>query len=415
MAEINEETNQETILDAEELINGSTVSPPEDISFADTTPDISNELDAQVSIAGADALATQEQIAKDQALVDKEAELVTAREEEKGFLEKLMAGTEVTRAEKRVTAEEKEEVTAKEKLVSDQAIKVAGIQGRISVLEDKKQKEIDRAYDQPRGAAHTSVAIDAIERRYDSQKASLAAILSGEAALMNAYQGNLSMAESNVTDAINDYMYDYEQEVKRFEFVYDYHSDWVDSLEEDQKVLLDRAYKESQDAELNARDDLKYKQDLWTRAAEQGVYVPFSSLKDMTTEEAAKWYAEKVSARVSTQLGGELESELNQRIATVSGAISSGAGREDLLKSLEDDRTFLVNTYGQEGFNRIQAEIDRLSPAIEEKAPITPTEVGTGTGEFLRGFPGAVWGKAGEVTKAISEFNKSFFGGLLGK
>ncbi len=122
---------------------------------------------------------------------------------------------------------------------------------------------------------------------------------------MNAYQGNLDLAKGNVTDAVNDYMYDYEQETNRYKFIYDYYGDWVDSLEADQKTELDRAYAATQKTEDEAREDLEYKQDLWTRAAEQGVNIPFSNLKDLTTEEAAKLYAESVSAQVATERAAE--------------------------------------------------------------------------------------------------------------
>ena len=296
------------IIDAEDLITGSTVSAPENITFGDSTPGVSSDLNAQIAKAKTQALAIQDSLAKQAEAeklakeeTDKTTDLTAAKEEQQTWLEKIMSGGDTTRAEIRETEEEDEGVSEKEDLLSGQAIKVAGIQGEIDKLEVAKQAEIASARANPTVIGNIEGAIDEIERKYDTQKASLAAVLSGEAALMNAYQGNLDLAKGNVTDAVNDYMYDYDQEVERYKFVYDYYGDWVDSLEADQKTALDRAYNEAQQVKVDTRKDLEYKQGLWTRAAEQGVNIPFEDLKNMTTDEAAKWYAEKVSAMVAEE------------------------------------------------------------------------------------------------------------------
>ena len=300
------------IIDAEDLITGGTVNPPENINFGDSTPGVSSDLNAQIAKAKTQALAIQDSLAANAAeeaaakeKLNETNDLVTAKEGQKSFLEKILAGNTESRADVRATKEKDEGVTEKETLLSGQAVKVAGIQGEIDKLEVAKQAEIASARERVTAYGNIEGAIDEIERKYDTQKASLAAVLSGEAALMNAYQGNLDLAKGNVTDAVNDYMYDYEQETNRYKFIYDYYGDWVDSLEADQKTELDRAYAATQKTEDEAREDLEYKQDLWTRAAEQGVNIPFSNLKDLTTEEAAKLYAESVSAQVATERAAE--------------------------------------------------------------------------------------------------------------
>ena len=178
------ETNETNILDAENLINGSTVQAPEDIDIE--RPELLDQIDVQLSDAKAQALTIQEglntkleeeKLAREKANETKD--LGIAKEGQKTFLEKILAGAEDTRADVREKEEERVGLTEKEQLLSEQATKVAGIQEEIDTLEVRRQSEIDRVYDRQTAMGNIRAETSELDRLYDSKKAYLAAQLSG--------------------------------------------------------------------------------------------------------------------------------------------------------------------------------------------------------------------------------------------
>ena len=337
------------ILDAESLINGSVVNPPENINIE--RPELLTNINTQLDNAKAQALTIQEglatKLAEEKASkekLDATTNLDVAKEEQKTWLEKILAGDDKTKADVRAEEETATGLTDKETKLSEQTAKVLATQDRMTALESRRDAAIERAEGKAVVQYAIDLEIDDINRKFDKQQADLATTLSSQAAMASFLQGDVEAAQTHITDAINDAMYDYDQEVKRYERVYDYYGSWVDSLTTDQRTTLDRAYQESQDAKDNARADLEYKQGLWTRAAEQGVNIPFEDLKNMTTEEATKLYAEKVSAMVTT------EKEQENGVAKT---LTDNQIRAQIVLDVEE----LGGKMDETSYNRLKAEI----------------------------------------------------------
>ena len=89
----------------------------------------------------------------------------------------------------------------------------------------------------------TSIAAEksAINETYDSQRVQLVGDYNIEAAVLSAQAGYLSEANNLVDNAVQAYTADITAEIKRFDNMYSLASDWVSSLEADEKALLEDA------------------------------------------------------------------------------------------------------------------------------------------------------------------------------
>ena len=391
------------ILDAESLINGSVVNPPENINIE--RPELLTNINTQLDNAKAQALTIQEglatKLAEEKASkekLDATTNLDVAKEEQKTWLEKILAGDDKTRADVRAEEETATGLTDKETKLSEQTAKVLATQDRMTALESRRDAEIERAEGKAVVQYAIDLEIDDINRKFDKQQADLATTLSSQAAMASFLQGDVEAAQTHITDAINDAMYDYDQEVKRYERVYDYYGSWVDSLTTDQRTTLDRAYQESQDAKDNARADLEYKQGLWTRAAEQGVNIPFEDLKNMTTEEATKWYAEKVSAMVAT------EKEQENGVAKT---LTDNQIRAQIVLDVEE----LGGKMDETSYNRLKAEITLNENILNQDRAlfILDEQFGKAGGKTFEQWKGGE--PATSAAEQVSALRQSAFGG----
>jgi hypothetical protein len=132
---------------------------------------------------------------------------------------------------------------------------------------------------------------------YDSKKAYLSVQLAAEVALAQAYQGNLQAAQSLIQDSIEAFTFDYQERRRRYEILFNYYQDEVKNLKQEQRDILNKAYQESVRQEENAREDARYKLNLWVNAAKDGVYLNYSDLLKMSIEDATRLYAEKIATQ----------------------------------------------------------------------------------------------------------------------
>jgi len=218
------------------------------------------------------------------------------KKERESFLQKVIAEPEKTYEERMKELEEKYKIPEKLNLIQQQSIKVAGLKEQIDKLELQRQAEIDRIYARSGvGMDFINKSVREINRQYDSQIAYKSVELAAQAAVLQAYQGNLDVARDLISDSIKAWLFDYEENRRRWEFAFNYYSDFFESLEKDEKEIINAAYRETLRQEEQAREDAQYKLDLWTRAAEAGVYLDYSDLLKMSKEEAAELYAKKMA------------------------------------------------------------------------------------------------------------------------
>ena len=133
-----------------------------------------------------------------------------------------------------------------------QSEKVAQLKGEIEKLEIQRQNELDVA--NKRLASMTSIQAEknAINERYDSQRVKLVGDYNIEAAILAAKSNNLSEANKLVQYAVQAYTADITAEINRFNNLYSLASDWVSSLDAQEKSILDDAK-----AELERERDLE--------------------------------------------------------------------------------------------------------------------------------------------------------------
>lgn len=143
--------------------------------------------------------------------------------------------------------------TALREEVAQQSLKVAEIKGERDRLDIMEQNEIDALTK----AGITRGAIDrettAIQRKYASQKAKLSADLNAEASMLAAMQGNYTMAKEAADQAVQDYVFDYQQKVDTFNNVLNTYSDLISDLNQEEKEILRTAATEAQ----NELDEIK--------------------------------------------------------------------------------------------------------------------------------------------------------------
>jgi len=150
----------------------------------------------------------------------------------------------------------------------------------MSKLETKYLTDVDRQYDRPVAMSIITTAENELTRKYRRDKAYLAADLYAESAVLSAFSNNLTDAKNSAKDAVDAFTYDQEQEVKRFEYLYDYHSDFLDSLKAEDKAIIDEAKIAAQDAKDKMETDK-------TQIMEWKIKYPYSGIKLTDTIEEA--------------------------------------------------------------------------------------------------------------------------------
>jgi len=133
-----------------------------------------------------------------------------------------------------------------------QSEKVAQMRAAIENLDLQRQNELDVA--NTRLASMTSIQAEknAINERYDSQRVKLVGDYNIEAAILAAKSNYLSEANNLVQYAVQAYTADITAEINRFKNLYSLASDWVNSLDAQEKSILDDAK-----AELERERDLE--------------------------------------------------------------------------------------------------------------------------------------------------------------
>ena len=268
-----------------------------DISYDQSTPKDANKAADNVITKGTTALTTveywQEQWEKGQ------KELAEAREKEKTYLKKLTTVPEKTTEEKLEEERIKYGIPEKFKELQEQSIRVTTLKGDIDKLDIQRQTEIDRQYAQPVSMAIIQGAVNEINRTYDSKRAYKAAELGAEAALMQAYQGNLAEARSLVAETVNAYTFDLEEDRRRYEVMFKYYSDYVNDLRQDQRDVLNKAYNEALRIEKETKEEKTNVMNIMLKYPNAGIKL--EDTVESATEKANKWQAEQPEEKIAYQ------------------------------------------------------------------------------------------------------------------
>lgn len=180
-----------------------------------------------------------------QYLLKRDEELRKQAEEEKkesqSWLEKILAKPEKTQEEKLAELRQQYNIPQMIDLIQQQTLKVTQLQNQIDQLNAREREEIEKQYERTVPLPMIENQVREIQRQYDSQRAKISAQLGAEAALLQAYQGNLQLARDLIEESIKAYMYDYEEQQNRFKAFYTYHSDLYKSLNREDREIIDQA------------------------------------------------------------------------------------------------------------------------------------------------------------------------------
>lgn len=131
------------------------------------------------------------------------------------------------------------------------------IQDQINSLNTEEQNAIENTIGQGRGIPDVIISGQQakIQRQYAIRTNALAATLSSITSTIQAFQGNITLAQKSASDAVQAALYDQEQKVQDYKDLYAYNKDIIDSLSTETKSILDKQYQQAQNDLQTARDE----------------------------------------------------------------------------------------------------------------------------------------------------------------
>jgi LysM repeat protein len=240
--------------------------------------------------------------------------------------------------------------TEKGKELDLQTIKTATIKGEIDGLKLSEQTEIDNLEKSgvTRGAIDREKEV--IQRKYASQLAKKTSQFNIEAAMLSAMEGNYTRAKGLADEAVQDYTYDYQQNVKTFDTLFSLHADWISALDKDEQNVLKTAANEAQN-ELDKVTADKTKVSEYMM--EWNAYGAGITLDD-SLEEAQKKVTKANTTRVAQEkatketTGGMSEDELYSVLQGVEDYLKVNPDKSPMeaISSLPtEQRTAVLNAY----------------------------------------------------------------------
>jgi len=283
-----------------------------------------------------------------------------------------------------------------------QSEKVSTAKAAIENLDLQRQVELDAANNRLASGTSINAEKDAIKERYDSQRVQLVGDYNIEAAVLSAQAGYLSEANNLVDNAVQAYTAAITAEIKRFDNMYSLASDWVSSLEADEKALLEDAKaeletkKEEETTRLNSVLSLK-------------VEYPSAGISDSDTIKSAMNKVaeyEKNNPTISQTLGSaETGYTMYDKYGNIIGT-QPGGGTTD-VNSRETMSVWEIQQYNKlygwtppSGFTRQQ-----IDDFVNANPNATPAELESGAKQALLG----ITNDTGESINLTSDYFKSLY------
>ena len=282
---------------------------------------------------------------------------------------------------------------------------VAQLQADVNNLTVEENNKASLLDEKLASRAAIDQATKVMAREYDRKRASASAQLGAKAAMMQAYEGNLTTARSLVSDSLAAWTYDQQIKVQDLTTLMTVHKDWYNSLDSDYKSELSNSRQEWQRELTQKRADMQNKMNLMIDAAAKGIDLGWDSarLDEMTSEDATRQYVNKVAPEMAEEdlMDVELlQKEYNEAIAT--GAIPSDTTFQQYYAKMTN--------FGTESLSRV-AELSQQYAELVAKGAIPK---GTTEADFIAealgidlttptdGFPGAQndWIEGTPVTAA---------------
>ena len=208
-------------------------------------------------------------------------DLVEAEEEKRPWVDKL-TGKKTSKADTLAAQQTKYDISGKLDQLSSITNLTLPLQTQMADLEARQQREIDRNDERLASSVAKDREANAIDLRYAKLQAPLAAKLNAYAAQAQAVQGNLSIANQFISQAVNAAVYDQEFEYNRTKDIMDANQDYIDGLEDDEKEILNNIQNLKLDEFNNAKVEKTAIGQLIVKYNQYGAGITF----DDTLEEA---------------------------------------------------------------------------------------------------------------------------------
>lgn len=251
----------------------------------------------------------------------------------------------------------------------------------------------------------------AIQRQAAIEKSGLSAQANALAAQANALQGQFTQAQSIAGQVVDAATYQEKQNLADMDWAIGAYSDLFSAMDKEERDSWQTTYHQATDALKTKSDEVQKTIDLVIDAAGRGIQIPYNPSTD-TYESILKKY----SASVATTEAGKAGIKTTENLATEIVAIPRYGSRENALTALNNNKTALIMLYGQDGYNKLVAEVDRLFPAPAPKVnqpPVSPKMAKAG-GIIRQKVGGMVEFPIAEIKKAGGAIS-SFFTGLFGR
>jgi len=321
-----------------------------------------------------------------------------AEEEKKSWVDKL-AGKKTSKADTLTAQQTKYDISGKLDQLSSITNLTLPLQTQMADLEARQQREIDRNDERLASSVAKDREANAIDLRYAKLQAPLAAKLNAYAAQAQAVQGNLSIANQFIDQAVNAAVYDQEFEYNRTKDIMDANQDYIDGLEDDERDILNNIQALKLDEFNNAKTEktaigqliVKYNQygagitfdDTLEEASIKAGNVSTEETDGTTTQYSREWEeagglagtgmtkAQWIMSR--TGVSDELTANQTQYLSSLMSEVPKYENREAALKGIELIKGTVILTTGQLGYDKLLTEIDRIFPALP--AELTPEEI----------------------------------------
>jgi hypothetical protein len=325
-------------------------------------------------------------------------------------------------------------ISALETTLSAGIAEANAIKTDLQTIESERLAETEAARTRLTSMENITSDINEINYKYDIKKSKKNAELTTKLFELDLAQGQLTQAQNKIDKIVEYYTADKKAEVDKFEKIQSIYATWIDSLNNEEKTILNNAYTAAQKELETAKEEKKSVLTLMVNNPQAGILSTDTldqaaaklQAKPATDETVIQLAKENPQANISTkdtidealakiqanpkkntQIVGSAETGYSiiayddtgkvSSVRSVIGGTGTGGGtggltqkqqgalaedlvttfdgitsREEALKKANSLNTYYSLTYGGTGLNKLNEELDRLYPA-----PIAPTQTKT--------------------------------------
>jgi len=237
--------------------------------------------------------------------------------------------------------------------ISEIAPQISTLQDKINAIDLSEAKSIENLRSQPISEITAQGREAAIKRQAAIERSGYAADLSAKTALVEMYRGNISLAQSLISDSVNAATYDIQQQRADLDKLYDYYGDFINSLDKDTQNQLSILRDELKTTEEDQKTEKTNVLNLMLNYPSAGINVN-DSLQDATLK--AQKASKVLSVSEAKALGvpfGTTEKEAYGLVPGSSsefttaqlqrGAATAGIPIADFSKLDADTQNFFIN------------------------------------------------------------------------